>query len=139
MSVGILIITHDDIGQMLMETAVGALGFCPTQCKLLKVSRTSDPDELVKRAQYDCDQLDSGEGVLVLTDMYGSTPSNISCRLQNNADTVVVSGVNLPMLIRAFNYPMLPLLELAEKAVSGGREGIMNCSAGAPQYGLSVE
>lgn len=129
MTVGILIISHDDIGKMLMETAVGALGFCPTQCKLLKVRRDSDPDQLLQRARQDCEQLNSGEGVLVLTDMYGSTPSNIACRLQNNNDTVVVSGLNLPMLIRAFNYPMLPLAELVDKAVTGGREGIMNCRA----------
>lgn len=131
MTVGILIVTHDEIGEILMETAVSALGFCPTQCKLLKVRRASDPDDLVKCARSYCEQLNSGDGVLVLTDMYGSTPSNIACKLQNDAGTAVVAGVNLPMLIRTFNYPMLSLAELIEKAVSGGREGIMDCSADA--------
>ena len=62
----------------------------------------------------------------VLTDMYGSTPSNIACRL-TGTHTKVVAGINLPMLIRVLNYPRLTLTELAEKALSGGRDGIMYC------------
>jgi len=62
--------------------------------------------------------------VLVLTDLYGSTPSNIAQKLIAQRNVHVVSGLNLSMLIRILNYPQLPLLELSEKAVSGGKDGI---------------
>ena len=71
------------------------------------------------------DQLDEGDGVLVLTDAYGSTPSNIACRLGARRQVAVVTGLNLPMLLRVLNYPALPLDELKEKAVSGGRDGVL--------------
>ena len=70
-------------------------------------------------------ELDTGDGVLVLTDVCGATPSNIACRLVSLGRVMVVSGLNLPMLMRILNYPNLSLEELAERAVSGGRQGIM--------------
>ena len=65
--------------------------------------------------------------MLVLTDMYGSTPSNIAVGLQREGRVDVVAGVNLPMLVRVLNYPFLDLATLAAKALSGGRDGIMPC------------
>ncbi|CAK0770012.1 hypothetical protein CCP3SC15_4060003 [Gammaproteobacteria bacterium] len=70
--------------------------------------------------------LDQGDGVLVLTDMYGSTPSNIACRLDSEK-VRIVAGVNLPMLIRVLNYSYLSLEDLTNKAISGGRDGIIHC------------
>jgi PTS system mannose-specific IIA component len=63
--------------------------------------------------------------VLVLTDLCGSTPANIACRLTQFDDVMVVAGLNLPMLIRVLNYPELSLAEMAERAVDGGRQGVM--------------
>ena len=71
----------------------------------------------------------SGDGVLVLTDLYGSTPSNIACKLRRHGHVRVVSGVNLPMLIRVLNYPDLDLDSLKEKALSGGRDGVLSCTS----------
>jgi len=124
MSVGVLIISHDGIGPALLGTATLMLNDCPLQTKLLTVSRDCDPDQLTEDAVEQIEALDAGEGVLVLTDLYGSTPCNIARKLSSQKHVHVVSGLNLSMLIRVFNYPKLTLEELSEKAVSGGKDGI---------------
>ena len=124
MSVGILIISHDGIGPAILGTATLMLDDCPLQTKLLTTSRDSDPDQLTEDAIEQVETLDTGEGVLVLTDLYGSTPYNIAQKLTSQLHVHVVSGLNLSMLIRVFNYPQLTLEELSEKAVTGGKDGI---------------
>ena len=124
MSVGILIISHDGIGPAILGTATLMLNDCPLQTKLLTTSRDCDPDQLSEDAIEQVEALDTGEGVLVLTDLYGSTPYNIAQKLTSQRQVHVVSGLNLSMLIRVFNYPKLTLEELSEKAVTGGKDGI---------------
>ena len=131
MSVGLLIITHGDIGRSLLDTAVVVMGTCPLHTETLGIPMASDPDQQQERAQQYLQQLEQGDGVLILTDLYGSTPSNIACKLCNDK-VAVISGLNLPMLIRVLNYPALNLHELAEKAMGGGREGIIPCMPGVP-------
>ncbi|MDH3326855.1 MAG: PTS mannose transporter subunit IIA [Gammaproteobacteria bacterium] len=87
-----------------------------------------DPQTLTNQARSKIAELNQNEDMLILTDIYGSTPSNIACNLLDEDNVRVISGVNLPMLIRVLNYPTLELDELAHKAVSGGKEGIMNCN-----------
>jgi PTS system ascorbate-specific IIA component len=72
-------------------------------------------------------ELDAGDGVLVLTDMFGSTPSNIATRLRAPGALAVVAGVNLPMLVRVLNYASLDLQALVDKAASGGARGVLRC------------
>jgi PTS system ascorbate-specific IIA component len=124
MSVGLLIITHDGIGAALFDSAVTALGLCPLPARILSATRDCDPEALQRRAQAYLDAIDDGNGVLVLTDLYGSTPSNVANRLLPNPRVRIVTGLNLPMLIRVLNYPELGLTELAAKAESGGLNGI---------------
>lgn len=125
MSVGLLIITHDGIGAALLGTATFMLNDCPLQTRLLTASRDCDPDELIADAIEEIATLDAGDGVLVLTDLYGATPSNIAQKLADQANICAVSGLNLSMLIRVLNYPDLDLKQLAERAVSGGKDGIV--------------
>ena len=125
MSVGILIISHDGIGPAVLGTATLMLNGCPLQTKLLTTSRDSDPDQLTEDAIEQVEALDTGEGVLVLTDLYGSTPCNIAQKLTSQGHVQVVTGLNLSMLIRVFNYPRLTLEELLEKAITGGKDGIL--------------
>lgn len=125
--VGLLIVTHNQIGTALYETATHMLGMCPLMTEVLPVMGDSDPDAMVRQGSELIDRLDQGDGVLVLTDMYGSTPSNIAARLAVNHQVLVVSGINLPMLVRVMNYPALGVMELALKAESGGRDGIFYC------------
>lgn len=124
---GVLIIAHNHLGEQLLETATDMLNRRPSQVRTLDVFQDDDPVELLGRARRLLHELDQGAGVLVLTDMYGSTPSNIAHRLGDQHHKVrVISGINLPMLIRALNYADLPLDDLAQKALSGGREGILD-------------
>jgi mannose PTS system EIIA component len=125
--VGLLIVTHNQIGTALVETASHMIGMCPLMVEVLAVAADCDPDAMVKRGRELVRELNTGDGVLVLTDIYGSTPSNIAARLADNHQVLVVSGINLPMVVRVMNYPRLAVAELAAKAESGGRDGIFYC------------
>jgi len=131
MSVGLLIITHERIANAIVDTAVHMLGRSPLQVSVLPAPRDCDPDALRAEAFEHIDRLDTGAGVLVITDIYGSTPSNVACSLVDGERVLAVSGINLPMLVRVMNYPQLSLGELAEKAVSGGRDGVFACRSDA--------
>jgi len=133
-NVGILLITHGNIGAVLLQTAVEVLGICPLQTTAISAPAGCDPDWVFREASSAANQLDTGDGVLVLTDLYGSTPSNIACRLHEQHTVRVVSGVNLPMLIRVLNYPDMDLDELTHKAVTGGRDGVLTCNLGGPLH-----
>ncbi len=124
MSVGILIITHSGIGASIFGTASFMIKDSPLAIKVLSASKESDADELLENSASLVKELDQGDGVLVLTDLYGSTPSNIAHKLHEYAEVKIVTGLNLSMMIRVMNYPELNLAELTEKAYSGGIDGI---------------
>jgi PTS system ascorbate-specific IIA component len=128
MSVGLLLITHADIGAELLAAATRMLGRCPLPAKTLSVSNADDPERLRARAEQYARTLDAGDGVLVLTDLFGSTPANIAVGLVDPARNRVLCGVNLPMLVRVMNYPQLPLDAIAHKALSGGHDGVLVCT-----------
>lgn len=125
MTVGVMIISHDAVGSSLFDAASGMLGMCPLQVELIAVRRGDDPEWLRTQARHALQRLSQGDGVLVLTDMYGSTPSNIVSTLLDSPNVRAIAGLNLPMLVRILNYPRLSLSELVKKAVEGGREGVM--------------
>ena len=125
MSIGLLILSHDGIGSSLLGTAMQMITDCPIKAKLLTVERDSDPDDLVEHAKLLVEELDEGEGVLILTDLYGSTPCNIAKACATNAYVSAVAGLNLSMLVKVMNYPDLGLSELVDKAISGGQEGVI--------------
>lgn len=125
MNVGILLITHSGIGSALLNVVTGTFGLLPLKVSQLSVNRDPDPEILITKASYLIKQLNKGSGVLILTDMFGSTPSNISQILQQQGFQIkVVTGLNLPMLFKILTYPHLDLTNLAHKAVTGGTEGI---------------
>lgn len=131
MTVGLLLITHYNLGTSLLETVTKMLNSCPLLTETLSVTHDSDPKLLEAQARQMLQSLNQGQGVLVLTDLYGSTPANIASRLQDGR-TAVVSGINLPMLVRVLNYSQLDLSDLTEKALSGGRDGVITCRNPAP-------
>ncbi|HYY16696.1 MAG TPA: PTS fructose transporter subunit IIA [Gammaproteobacteria bacterium] len=118
-----LIISHEEIGRALIQTVIQTLGSSPLPVEILSVPKECYPEALAEHARKAAASLDHDAGVLVLTDMYGATPSNIALRL-TGAKVRIVTGLNLPMLMRVLNYSQLGLDQLAEKAVSGGREGV---------------
>lgn len=131
MSVGLLLITHGDIGANLLFTATRILGgSCPVASRALAVTDETQRDALMAEALRLSREVDSGDGVLVLADLYGSTPANIACSLQEGAGAIqIIAGLNLPMLVRALNYASLPLAEVALKAEAGGRAGVLICAS----------
>lgn len=124
--IGILIIAHGNLGESLMECAKHVIGKEPQQLAFLAVSTHDDPNSLLPKAVALAAQLNSGDGVLVLSDMYGATPCNLVAKLLQPGLIEGVAGVNLPMLVRTLTYRHEPLMTLVEKAVSGGREGVVH-------------
>lgn len=127
MSVGVLLVTHGRIGHELLAAASCIFGGCPAIARALAVSADADPDRLVVEARSTVRQVDAGDGVLILTDLFGATPYNIAACLCDGGSHRVLSGVNLPMLLRVLNYHQLPLDALVAKATSGGHDGVMAC------------
>jgi mannose PTS system EIIA component len=127
MNVAVLIITHREIGHALVNALKTTYGDdLPLPLETVEIPSDADPDKLLPQLKRTIKKLDQGKGVLVLTDLFGSTPSNIACELQKVTFIRIVTGLNLPMLIRVMNYPNLTLKELAEKAMKGGQAGIID-------------
>ena len=122
--VGILIISHGAFGEALIHCASHVLGKRPLRVRQVGITIHDEPEAILPQAQDLVRQLDTGNGVLVLTDMLGATPSNIATRLLVPGKVEGVSGVSLPMLIRALTYREEPLLTVVAKAISGGCEGV---------------
>jgi PTS system ascorbate-specific IIA component len=123
--IGILIIAHGTLGESLIHCASHVLNKRPPRLKQLGVTAQDDPLLLLPQARALVKELDGGSGVLILSDMYGGSPSNIAAKLLIPGRVEGVAGVNLPMLIRALTYREKPLATLLSKAVSGGCEGVM--------------
>ena len=122
---GLLLIMHGRLGDDMLDAAKGILTDRPLATASIAVNSNSDPDQLLETANRLCDDLDNGDGVLILTDLYGSTPSNIANRLIDTHNASVISGANLPMLLRILNYPEMSLEALCDKAANGARDGIV--------------
>lgn len=123
--IGILIITHGTLGDSLLDCANHMLGKASPQLASLAVSSKDDPNGVVPKAMALVAKVNSGDGVLVLSDMYGATPCNIVTQILQPGVVEGVAGVNLPMLVRVMTYRHEPLLVLVDKALSGGREGVV--------------
>lgn len=94
--VGVLIIAHGDLGRSLADCARHILGREPENLALMAVDKTDDPESKQAEAQLLVDRLDVGDGVVILTDMYGGTPSNIASRLIRPGRVEAVAGGESP-------------------------------------------
>ncbi len=126
MTVGLLLITHKDVGKSLLNAASAVLGHCPLKALTVSIENDCNPDRKDELVKKHIKTLGTDAGILIMTDMYGSTPSNIACR-HVSTNIKAVSGINLPMLVRILNYPDLNLNQLIAKATSGGIDGVMSC------------
>jgi PTS system ascorbate-specific IIA component len=126
MAVGVLLLTHAGLGERLVEAATSVLGPLPLRAAFVGYCNGDDRTEFEHRAARMMRDLDAGEGVLVLTDLYGATPSNAAAAIAQQGTRVRrVSGLSLPMLLRVMNYPEQALADLALTAAAGGRNGIV--------------
>jgi mannose PTS system EIIA component len=124
--IGVLVVTHGSIGDALLTSASQILGVTPQQVATLSVWRQDDPDDLVLRARELLEGLDAGDGVLVLTDIFGATPGNVVSRLLEDGKVEGVSGVSLPMLLRVLTGRNGSLAGAVQRALSGGAEGLVH-------------
>ena len=124
--IGVLVVTHGSIGEALLTSAAQILGIEPKQVATLSVWRQDDPDDLVLRARELLDGLDAGDGVLVLTDIFGATPGNVVSKLLQDGRVEGVSGVSLPMLLRVLTGRNGSIAASVQRAMSGGSEGLVH-------------
>ncbi len=124
--IGVLIIAHDTLPDSLVKAVTHVLGTRPPQLDTLSVAATDDPLDLVPAARERLRALDTGDGVLVFSDIYGATPCNLAGKLQVPGHVELIAGVNLPMLVRAFTYRAKGMETMITKAVSGGRDGVLH-------------
>ena len=127
--VGILIVCHSIYGEALIRSVSHVLGTAPERVMALGMTVRDDPDAVLDKARELVAALDDGDGVLVLTDILGATPTNLATRLIQPGKIEVVAGVNLPMLVRALTYRDQPLAKVVQKALSGGREGVVQATS----------
>jgi PTS system mannose-specific IIA component len=124
--VGILLITHNGLGDSLIDCIRHVMGVAPAHVKALSVLADDDPVRKEEEARALVAQLDKGRGVLLLSDVFGATPCNIARRLCQPGRIEGVAGVNLPMLLRVACYSNKPLDELVQRALDGGKECIVS-------------
>jgi PTS system ascorbate-specific IIA component len=126
---GILVIAHAPLASALEQCAAHVYSCEPNavrrELRVLDVPPGADMAVMVDRARELLKEVDSGSGALVLTDAFGATPGNVAARLADPGRVAVLAGVNLPMLLRAVCYRGGELAEVAEKALAGGHQGML--------------
>ncbi|MBI4757361.1 MAG: PTS fructose transporter subunit IIA [Betaproteobacteria bacterium] len=127
--IGIFLITHFGVGEALVQSACHVMNQRPQQLIQLGVAANDDPADLLPLARQMLNYVDGGRGVLVLTDIYGATPSNLAVRLLRPGHVEGVAGASLPMLLRALGYRNRDMETLVSKAVSGGHDGVVHMKA----------
>lgn len=130
MSIALVTITHNRIGEEIFDTACQILGSPSFRVRHLHFGPQDTSEDLERALATAVETLDSGDGVLVLSDLYGSTPCNIARRLPSAHEVLVLAGVNLPMMLRVLNYAHLELAVIAAKAAEAGRIGVVQCAPG---------
>ena len=126
MSVGILIVSHEGVGSPLPGAARRLMGTLPLAVEAFDVPWNAEADAVLADASAALRKVDGGDGVLLLVDLYGATPARVAEKLSRlGTPCHRISGVSLPMLLRALNYPEQGLDELARTAAAGARNGVV--------------
>ena len=132
----ILLIAHAPLANALRQCALHVFPDCGPSVMAVDVQPNLSPEETLATARIAMDQLAQPphvKGVLVLADIFGATPSNVAQKLVDGASSRLITGVNLPMLLRAVSYRHEPLETLVSRAVVGGTQGVMQVAITAPQ------
>ena len=124
--IGIFLLTHASYGEALIQCACHVLNKRPPQIAQFGVAVQDDPLDALPLAREMLKLVDTGDGTLILTDIYGATPSNLAMKLLEPGRIEGIAGVNLPMLIRAISYREKDMAAMVTGAIAGGRDGIVN-------------
>lgn len=126
MSVGLLLVAHPGAAACYAGLVERLMGRAPLRIESFELAFDEPMDTALPRASAALRRADTGEGVLILTDVYGASPSNLAAHLtQLGTPARRVAGLNLPMLLRVCNYPEQDLDQLALTAVAGGKTGVV--------------
>jgi len=132
----ILLIAHAPLANALRQCALHVFPDCGGTVMAIDVQPNLQPEETLGAARIALEQLQQQpgvKGVLVLTDIFGATPSNVAQKLVDGVNSRLITGVNLPMLLRSVTYRHEPLDTLVSRAVMGGTQGVMQVAISAPQ------
>jgi PTS system mannose-specific IIA component len=121
--VGILLLTHAPLGQAFIDAATHVFRARPERLEAIDVLADQDPAEVRALAKSAITRVDDGNGVLVITDVMGGTPSNCTLPLCDPGHIEVIAGISLPMLLRALTYRQDTLDVVVEMALAGGQSG----------------
>jgi PTS system mannose-specific IIA component len=124
MSVGVVVVTHGTTGAALLEVAEFLLGESMSEIRFLPFRQSGDDTTSIEEVEKAMAAADVGDGLLVLTDLIGASPSNLVAERLEAHGGVMVTGLNLAMLMSVWNYRQQPLGLLARKAVESGRRGV---------------
>jgi PTS system mannose-specific IIA component len=133
---GLFIIAHAPLASALKAAAEHAFPDAATRIEALDVTSRLSPDEIEAQARLLLERSLSVPGrreALILTDVFGATPSNIAQRLADGTAVKIITGVNLPMLWRSINYADEPIDQLVARALAGGTQGVMQVGSAKPQ------
>ncbi len=123
--IGLLILAEKSMGAALIGALVHTLGSRPPQIGITDLDYAATPESIEALLRQGLQQVDLGDGVLIFADVYGATHTNVACRLLERGRIELITGVNLPMLLRVLNYRHLMMDDLIDKALSGGCGGII--------------
>jgi PTS system mannose-specific IIA component len=132
----ILLIAHAPLANALRQCALHVFPDCGGTVMAVDVQPNLSPEETLATARIAMDQLSQPphiKGVLVLADIFGATPSNVAQKLVDGVNSRLITGVNLPMLLRAVSYRHEALETLVSRAMVGGTQGVMQVAITAPQ------
>ena len=128
MRTALFLITHPGIASNLLKVAEAIIKKTSNNVALQEVPMDALPDAMEEEIESKITELDTADGIIFITDIYGSTPSNIAQILADRYGSTLISGVNLPMMIRLLNYRSEPETSLIDKAVDGGQKGIQEAN-----------
>lgn len=129
---GILIIAHAPLASALRQCVLHVFPENAASLAALDVHPNMPPEETLAQARIVFKQLGTSHA-LVLADVFGATPCNVAQKLVDGVHSKLVTGVNLPMLLRAVSYRNESLEQLVARAVTGGTQGVMQVAITAPQ------
>ncbi|MGB4065991.1 MAG: PTS fructose transporter subunit IIA [Azonexus sp.] len=124
--IGIFLITHGSYGEALVQNVSHVLNKRPPQVMQLGLTSQDDPLDMLPMARDMLALVDKGDGVLILTDIFGASPANLALKLLERGRVEGLTGVNMPMLLRALTYREKGMETLLVRARDGGRDGIIN-------------
>ena len=125
MNTALFFITHDGIASSLLHIGESIIGRPMSNLAYHEVAMDSSVLQAMKSIESKLQTLDLSDNLIFITDIIGATPSNIAQQLAAKYDAKLISGVNLPMVIRLLNYRDTDIRELTSKAIDGARDSVV--------------